>query len=227
MAVPAVPAVPVPAVPVPAAPVPMLLPCRRPPTRGALPLAFTVALTLLACTANGPPGAAGATTPLEAPADAAARTRAAHVLGRRLHHALCAGDVEGLVFDDPTIRRLLTPEAAARASLRRLNFGRELSLPAVSRRLLRGAPYRGVCLQDTRHEPAGAGTGLRAPGWVVGRVLVVGQESGGARVAAWVEGAFVYTDASFGAAFIERVEAPRRDHADLQIATCDLRVGLD
>ena len=45
-------------------------------------------------------------------------------------------------------------------------------------------------------------------------------------VAAWVEGVFVYSNAGFKAIDLQRVEAPRWEHADLEIATCDMQAGL-
>ena len=56
-----------------------------------------------------------------------------------------------------------------------------------------------------------------------GCALVVGHEPGGGALAGWVEGEFLNTDAGFGALSLERVETPRRDHADLQLAVCELR----
>jgi hypothetical protein len=46
---------------------------------------------------------------------------------------------------------------------------------------------------------------------------------GGGALAGWVEGQFLHTDAGFGALRLDRVEAPRRDHADLELAICELR----
>lgn len=194
------------------------MPAFRVPLAGLL-------LCLAACA--GPPAPAATTTAMRAPATAEARRSAALELGRRLYAAVGSGTVEQIVLDDPTLREVLQPEAAGRASVLRLNLGRGLHLPEISRTLLERAPYRGACLQDVRHERAREITGLRAPGWVVRRVLIVGQDSTGGHVAAWVEGTFVFTDGGFRAVLIERVETPRRDHADLQIATCDLRAGLD
>jgi hypothetical protein len=81
-------------------------------------------------------------------------------------------------------------------------------------------------LQRARIEPAGPPLGLREPGFVAERVLVVGAEPGGGKVAAWVEGSFVLTDQGFFAVSLQRLETPRRDHADLDLAPCDLEIGV-
>ena len=49
---------------------------------------------------------------------------------------------------------------------------------------------------------------------------------GGRRVASWVEGAFVYTREGFRALDLTRVEVPRWEHADLELAACDMEVGI-
>ena len=94
---------------------------------------------------------------------------------------------------------------------------------------MREARYGGVCLQDARVERSGPPFGLRESGWVFDRALVVGVTSEGPegrRVAAWVEGTFVYTTEGFGAISIVRVERPRWEHSDLELAPCDMEVGV-
>jgi hypothetical protein len=87
------------------------------------------------------------------------------------------------------------------------------------------ARYAGLCVQQGRSEPSGGPIGLRAPGFVFERALLIGREPDGGPVASWVEGEFLNTDAGFGALTLERVEPPRRDHADLELAQCEIRVG--
>jgi hypothetical protein len=100
-----------------------------------------------------------------------------------------------------------------------------VTLSADARALLRSARYAGLCIQQGRAEPSGGSLGLRAPGFVFERALLIGRDGGGGAVASWVEGRFLHTDAGFGALSLERVEAPRRDHADLELADCELRTG--
>jgi hypothetical protein len=81
-------------------------------------------------------------------------------------------------------------------------------------------------VQRARLEGPGPALGLRESAFVVDRLLVAGVEPGGGRVAAWVEGTFLYTDQGFFAVVLQRLETPRRDHADLDLAQCDFRLGL-
>jgi hypothetical protein len=64
--------------------------------------------------------------------------------------------------------------------------------------------------------------GLRRSGFVFERGLLIGREAGGGQLAGWVEGVFVLTERGFVALEIERVEPPRRDHSDLELAECEL-----
>jgi hypothetical protein len=63
--------------------------------------------------------------------------------------------------------------------------------------------------------------------WTIERVLVIGIRPGGRRIAAWIEGTFVYTDAGIGALDLERVEQPRWEHSDLELAPCDFAIRND
>ncbi|MDD9942180.1 MAG: hypothetical protein OXU20_14135 [Myxococcales bacterium] len=161
------------------------------------------------------------------PERAAERRQLVTVLGRILKRSIARGTPTDVLFDDVALRQLLLPEYASRAALFRHNALDRFTISPLSRKLLEAARFLGVCVQGARLEPARGVLGLQAPGWVFDRILVVGQESGGGRVAAWVEGSFVHTDAGLGAVHLVRVEAPRRDHADLQLAVCDLAVWID
>jgi hypothetical protein len=64
--------------------------------------------------------------------------------------------------------------------------------------------------------------GLRQSGFVFERGLLIGREAGGGELAGWVEGVFVLTGQGFVALEIQRVEPPRRDHSDLELAECEI-----
>ena len=95
------------------------------------------------------------------------------------------------------------------------------------RSLLATAEYAGICLQGAREAPADGPLGLEMPGWVFDRFLLIGLRVPGQRLATWLEGVFLYTDAGFFALDLERVEEPRWEHSDLEIAPCDLSIRGD
>lgn len=183
---------------------------------------------LVACGGTGGgtrPEPAMPETAMPVPDEREARHRALDRLGRRIYRALAAGDVESLLLDDLAVRRLLAPEAATRASALRTGLRGRLAMRAQAFRVLETATYEGICVQGSRLEPAGSPVGLREPGWVLDRVLVAGEKPGGSRVALWVEGSFLYTNAGFGAISLDRVEEPRWEHSDLDLAPCDMEAG--
>jgi hypothetical protein len=147
-------------------------------------------------------------------------------IARRTFQVLRGADASSLLLDDDALRALLTPEAATRVASIRASTGVAFRMQRETSDALAHASYLGVCIQRARLEPPGTSLAMRAPGFAFDRMLVVGSEPGGGRVAAWVEGSFVYTDAGFYALVLNRLEAPRRDHADLDLAPCDLRFGL-
>ncbi len=166
----------------------------------------------------------GPTEPLPLPPGAAAE-QALDDLGRRLYQALARGRPDEIMLSDSALRALLLPEAASRAmTLRHARPGLRVMAPD-ERALFSAARYAGICVQQGRSEPRGGPLGLRAPGFCFERALIIGREPGGGAIASWVEGRFVNTDAGFGALSLERVEPPRRDHADLELAVCELRAG--
>lgn len=172
-----------------------------------------------------PAAAHTATHPRLPPATMAAQHAVLDKLGQRLHRAIADDRVGDLWFDDLGLRALLSPERASASAVARLNQPDALRVPPLAAQVFAAARYTGVCVQRMRVEPAGGPLGLREPGWAVERLLVVATEAGGGDVAAWVEGEFLLTDIGIGAVWIDRVEGPRRDHADLELAVCDLRVG--
>lgn len=147
-------------------------------------------------------------------------------LGRRLYDLLRRGEPERLLVGDAALGRLVDEGSATQLRALRAGTGARLQVDPARFRILGSARYAGVCLQGARQEPAGGPLGLRADGWVFERVLVVGSQPGGRRVASWIEGAFLFTDAGFGALALTRVEPPRWEHSDLELASCDMEVGL-
>lgn len=131
-----------------------------------------------------------------------------------------------LLLNDEELNRLLDPNAANQARALRPGVNQRLGVERARFRALNNAEFSGVCLQGAREEPAGGRLGLLEPAWVFERALVVGTQPGGRRLASWVEGAFVYTNEGFQAIALTRVEAPRWEHSDLELTTCDMEVGL-
>jgi len=181
--------------------------------------------SLLCGCAAAPPPAAIRPTPL--PDDPAARKLALGQIGRQLYVALAEGQPERLMIDDVDLRSVLDAEAATRVAATRARGSAPGLAAAELRAAFSGATYHGVCFDRARHEAAGSPLGLLAGGFAFDRALVVGLQPGGSRVAAWIEGTFVGTGDLVFALILSRVEAPRREHADLELLQCDLRDGLD
>lgn len=163
--------------------------------------------------------------PRMAPLSRAEQSQALMQFAERAFKTLQDSDPVELVFDDVALRRLLNAPSATRASALRNGMPRRNGRVAVGFELLHGARFVGACVQGVRDEPAGTLLGLLQAGWVFERVLLVGQEPTG-RVALWLEGEFLWTDAGFGALAIQGVERPRRGHADLELAVCDVDLGV-
>jgi hypothetical protein len=163
-----------------------------------------------------------------------ARQVAVDELGQRAWDALRRGDPETLLYDDVALRALLEPDAATRFAARRslTDLGSCGTPPGCAGHsdpptMLASARYVGLCVQGARLEPAGEVLGLKQEAWVLDRVLVIGSLPTGRRVAAWIEGTFVYSTHGFRAIDIERVEEPRWEHTDVEIAPCDLAIRRD
>ena len=180
---------------------------------------------MLAACASAGPATRAPTTAQPLPRPAAGAEQSLDAFGQKLYAALAQGHPEAVMFDDAALDVVLLPDAARRIASVRLAAGSALRVAADARALLQSATYAGLCVQQGRAEPSGGAIGLRAPGFVFERALVIGREPGGGAVASWVEGEFLNTDAGFGALSLERVEPPRRDHADLELAECEMRVG--
>ena len=166
------------------------------------------------------------TTPRPVPAVRSERDAALSNLGRRIYTAVKRRRAHDLVFDDLALRALVEPGAASRYSMVRDVQRTRLGADADAPRALDGTRFGGICIQQARLEAAHTVVGLRSPGWVFDRALVLAVQPGGRRIAWWVEGTFVFTDAGFGAVSLERVETPRWEHSDLELATCDMQVGM-
>lgn len=181
----------------------------------------------------GGTGGSGGTTPadrveftLPVPADREVRVAAMRDIGARLYAALSEGRPQDVLLGDDELRLVLAAPAATRASALRVGLGARLGLGRSDFGPFQTSEFAGVCLQEARLEPAATPVGLVREAWVFDRVLVVGRRPGGRRVAAWVEGEFVFTNAGFGAIDLRRIEAPRVEHSDLELATCDMEVGV-
>jgi hypothetical protein len=186
----------------------------------------TAAMGSLVCGACGP-----AVLPLRAelvPSTAPARDTALRSFGGALFAALREGSPETILFDDLALRSLLDGAGSSRATAMRQTAGPSLRAETHALTLaLRGTSYVGICVQRSSAEPAGGALGLSTDAWVVERVLVVAQHPRAGRIAGWVEGTFVFTSRGFGAVAIDSVEAPRVNHSDLELASCEMASGLD
>lgn len=186
-----------------------------------------LASVLLAACAGATPATANPSTPRTAPSTMEAQRAAIDDVGRRAWGAMRAGDPAGLLFDDLDLRSLLDGPAATRISAQRLGIAGRVGDTGSFPGLLEDAEYAGVCVQGAREAGPGGALGLRSPGWVFDRLLVIGRRPTGRRIAAWIEGIWLYTDAGFRALDLERVERPRWEHSDLEIAPCDLSIRDD
>lgn len=170
---------------------------------------------------------AGPTRCVSLPDDEGARHDAVDALGHRVWAAMSEASPEDLLYDDLALRILLSPTAATRFAARRISFSERIGSSANFASLISNAAYAGVCLQGARSEEAGGVLGLEEDGWVFDRLLLIGRRQDGQRLAAWIEGLFLYSDAGFFALDLERVEEPRWEHSDLEIAPCDLAIRND
>jgi hypothetical protein len=162
--------------------------------------------------------------PRTLPADAARSRKELSELGVRLHAALAKGALAQVLLDQDELFAVLAPAAARRvASARALVRVSEPSQDA--RAQWSSVRFAGLCVQQGRVEPAGGVLGLTQAGFVFERALLEGRDPAGAPLGAWVEGVFLLTERGFFAVALERIEAPRRDHADLELAVCELRAG--
>lgn len=184
--------------------------------------ALALILVLAACGGGAQAVAAAPRHARPAPIDTEDRRAAMDAIGRKLYASLSDGRPEQVLFDDEALRSLLETPAATRASALRPGVSARLAVRPEAFRPMREAQFSGICLQNARVEDAAGPLGLRSQGWVFDRALVIGTQPGGRRIASWVEGTFLFTDAGFGAIDLWRVEEPRWEHADLELAPCDM-----
>lgn len=190
------------------------------------PEALAIGAALLCACGGSAPGRP--TTFLPIPDGQDDRQAAVAEVGRRAWDAMRAGEPERLLYDELDLTDLLSRGAAMRIRGHRIHLVERLNVrPEVLAAPLAAADYGGVCLQGARVEAASGPLGLRSEAWVFDRLLLIGRRASGQRVAAWIEGVFVYSDAGFAALDLERVEEPRWEHSDLEIAPCDLAIRED
>ena len=179
---------------------------------------------LVACGASSTEVARVPTVPRAMPPEASEREAVLVELGRRLYAHLAEGSPHAILFGDETLTELLEPDAAVRARAVRVA---PLYAHAERLALLQEAQPDSLCIQGGAEARRGDPPfSLRGAAWTFERALVSGRRPGGRRVALWVEGTFVLTDRGFGAIGLRRVEDPRWEHSDLELATCDVRVEL-
>lgn len=195
----------------------------RPSTAGFALLSLVLVVCDLACAGAG---TARPQRTLTAPTEAGERSDLVNRFAARAFGLAQAGRLGELLLDDLSVRDMLRPQAATQVSVLRHNHRSAWSLPALGRQVLAQSEYIGACIQGARVERADGILSLARPAWLFDRMLLVGNYAAGGRVALWVEGIFVRTDLGLRALTLERVEAPRRDHADLELSLCDLRVGV-
>ncbi len=163
---------------------------------------------------------------LPLPQEQSARERLLRDVGRRAFSAFSHGTPARLLLDDTALRALLESNAANQAAALRASTELAMQVPPEDQALLASGTFQGLCVQGAHLLPAGPPLGLRSAGFVFDRALIAASEPNGGRVAAWIEGTFVLTDRGFYALSLQRLESPRRDHADLDLAACDLELGL-
>jgi hypothetical protein len=146
--------------------------------------------------------------------------------GERFYAALSRGRPLLTLLDELGLRRVVDDPSATRYSARRAGLNLRLGVRPADFESFRSAEFLGICAQGARERPAGGVLGLREPTWTLERVLVVGRRPSGRRIAAWLEGIFVLTDQGLYALDLSRAEAPRWEHSDLELASCDVEVGV-
>lgn len=174
--------------------------------------------------ANAASSASGSLALRTLPAEAEQRRAAIESLAQQTFEALRDGVPRRLLAPANELDGLLTASAQHRLlEQRRTRLGAlPVQLWAVP---WKQASFTGFCAQGAREETAGGPSGLKEPAWVLDRLLVAAT-FGGQRSASWVEGSFVYTTDGFRALNLSRLEGPRNEHSDLELAPCDVEGGL-
>lgn len=174
---------------------------------------------LVACGGSRGPGE-------DAPQSGDDRTQrlAIESFGRDAYDAIVAGTSLSLLADQDEVRDLVEDDAADRYDALRLAVGTRVG--EVAPHAFADTVYAGICLQGLRRSPADGPVGLRQEAWVFDRALIVAVQPSGQRVASWLEGVFVQSGDRFVAIDLHRVEDPRWEHSDLEIAHCDVQIGM-
>jgi hypothetical protein len=169
-----------------------------------------------------------AATPQVMPVDAALRRASLSQLGAQLFEGLRSGKLDQSFASMRELDEIVVPSARLRLDRDRTSsIERGSSSLDLFRRDWGAASYVGFCAQGAREEAAGTSLGLTQRGWVLDRILVVARtDDHGLRSASWLEGEFVYTQQGWRALSFHRIETPRRHHADLELAPCDVEAGL-
>lgn len=179
----------------------------------------------LGCGANG--ASPGPLAPRAMPSDAQARRSSLTELGKVLFEGLRGGALRACFVKPDELDALVAPEARFRLERAREDSVERADAALDFQRAWAAASYAGFCAQGAREEAAGRSLGLTRPGWVLDRILVVADLGAGRpRSAAWLEGAFLYTDRGWRALSFRRIEPPRLHHADLELAPCDVEWGV-
>ena len=160
------------------------------------------------------------------PTDLDARHAAIDEFGARVHAALLVAAPGDFVVGDDQLRRFVSSTAASRIGARRAGLSSRLANAQRTAGALVGTTYLGACLQDAGDEPPHGPLGLLAEAWTFRRILIAAAIPGGRRIGLWLDGTFLYTEAGFAALDLERLEDPRWEHSDLDIAPCDMATHL-
>jgi hypothetical protein len=189
-----------------------------------LPVAFALVLIVADCATTPPPAAIN---PAPLPEEPQARQLALGQIGRQLFAAVADGEPERLMIDPSELKSILDTDGAMRVLELRERGSAPGFAAAEQRAAYSHATYVGVCFDRARLEAAGSALGLLRKAFVFDRALIVGKQSDGSMIAAWLEGTFLGTGDLVVALVLSRVESPRRDHSDLNVLHCDFVDGLE
>jgi hypothetical protein len=137
------------------------------------------------------------------------------------------GEPERLMLDASELKSIFDTDGAMRMLELRARGTAPGFAAAEQRAAYGGTTYGGVCFDRAREEPAGSSLGMLQKAFVFERALIVGKQPDHSNVSAWIEGLFMGTGDLVVALVLSRVEAPRRDHPDLELLQCDVVDGLE
>jgi hypothetical protein len=174
---------------------------------------IAASIALCGCASSTP-----AFEPRVLPSSARERDGLLASFGERLYVSLTDGHLERVLADTRAREAILKPDVSGRPA----RSVSPSSITPAERSLWGSARYAGLCVQSGRTEYTFGTLGLRKNAFVFERGLLIGREPGGGDLAGWIEGVFVLTQRGFVALAIERIEPPRRDHSDLELAECEI-----